>query len=231
MKKTRRITMASVILILIFLIFFPGVVLEVICFLKNNYNILLTIITSLSNLALVIIGIFGFKSWKNQLRGKTEYSTARQYIKSVLQVENELKILRNPNILVGELLEAYKEKVDCVKIDFKSFDDYYITNKNDLCKHVYSSRWQKFQKNLVNLEAILLEAKITWGDIAIEVQDNLRSHIKDLEYKIKDFVNSPSNIGVSGKNDILRLKSRNDEFSKKINLEVKKIEDFLKDYL
>lgn len=175
-----------------------------------------------------ILGVLSGSSWldtsKKKMKGKLDYDIARKYLKGVLNLRDAIKIIRNPFIPVGEMQSALE------KYGFKG-DEY--ENKEKVNRSVYSLRWNKVQEVWTSLEEILTEAEISWGDESVKIQNDLDKLVRELRSAIWFFINYPKDVKVNDENFklIYGAYDINDEFASKINIEIDKIKDFLKQYL
>jgi len=181
-------------------------------------------ITALSAILAVIFGSSWLDTSKKKMKGKLDYDIARKYLKGVLKLRDAIKIVRNPFIPVGEMQSALE------KNGFKGneYEDKEKTNRS-----VYSLRWNKVQEAWTNLEEILTEAEISWGDEAVKIQNDLNQLVRELRGAIWLFVNASEDIKTNDENFklIYGTYDRGDDFSVKVDKEVEKIRDFLKQYL
>ncbi len=181
-------------------------------------------ITALSVILAVILGSSWLDTSKKKMRGKLDYDIARKYLKSVLKLRDAIKIARNPFVPVEEMQCALE------KYGFKR-DEY--ENKEKVNRSVYSLRWDKVQETWTDLEAILLEAEISWGDEATKIQNDLNKLIKNLRSAIWLFINDSEAIKIGDKNYklIFGTYDVDDDFSVRIDNEIERIRNFLKRYL
>jgi type IV secretory pathway VirB2 component (pilin) len=54
------------------------------------------IVTGLAAATAAVIGVLGLRTWKAQLKGKTEYETARSLLRCVYRVRDAMRVVRNP---------------------------------------------------------------------------------------------------------------------------------------
>ncbi len=176
-----------------------------------------------------ILGVIFGSSWldtsKKKMKGKLDYDIARKYLKGVLKLRDAVKIVRNPFIPTAEMQTSLE------KNGFK-VDEY--EDKEKVNRSVYSLRWNKVQEAWTSFEEVLTEAEVSWGEEAINIQKELDKLIRELRSTIWFFVNylESFNEEYEEKSKILYgTHDENDEFAKKINIEIEKIRNFLKKYL
>jgi len=176
----------------------------------------------------VILGVIFGGSWldtsKKKMKGKLDYDIARKYLKRILKLRDAVKIVRNPFITASEMQVALE------KNGFKGSE---YEDKEKANRSVYSLRWNKVQEAWTNLEEILTEAEISWGDEAVKVQNDLDMLIRELRSAIWLFVGYPDDFSKKegGREILYGTHDENDNFAKKINTEIEKIRNFLKKYL
>ncbi|MFO0780469.1 MAG: hypothetical protein U0519_01045 [Candidatus Gracilibacteria bacterium] len=181
-------------------------------------------LTALAALVALIFGASGIDAWKKKLKGKSDFDIARKYLRAVLKLRDSLKFVRNPFIPLGEMQEALKEN---------GFDSDDFKDREKVNRAVYSSRWSKVQEVWTDLEAILIEAEISWGNQAVAVEKDLDKLVRELKGAIWFFLNSGENINPNDRKHKLIYGSYddNDEFSKEVDCGIDKVRNFLKKYL
>ena len=189
------------------------------------------IITGCSALVVAIIAVLGLKSWRTQLKGKTEYDLACRFLKAVYEVRSAMAFVRNPFQSSVEISLAMEE----AGIEGNPNSDPEISLKSQ--EAVYQRRWQKVQNVYLDLESIFFEAETLWGKEVEAVfvpfraciatlSVNIKKYLRELKVPTKNFESErkTEDIVFSGDSD-------NNHFSKQIEEAVKQIEDFLKPHL
>lgn len=181
-------------------------------------------LTALAALMALIFGASGIDAWKKKLKGKSDFDIAKKYLRVVLKLRDSLKFVRNPFIPLGEMQEALKES------GFESDD---FKDREKVNRAVYSARWNKVQEVWTDLEAILIEAEISWGNQAVAVERDLDNLVRELKGAIWFFLNSGENINPNERKHKLIYGSydENDDFSVAVDKSVEKIRGFLAKYL
>ncbi|OQY20711.1 MAG: hypothetical protein B6I35_10155, partial [Anaerolineaceae bacterium 4572_32.2] len=67
------------------------------------------VVTILAALVAATVAIMGLRTWRKQLRGKTEYELARRLLRSVYRVRDAIRIVRNPFISSAETVQSMRE--------------------------------------------------------------------------------------------------------------------------
>lgn len=229
-NKICCISLLSIVILAGILIFFSSQFV----FIGKYVEAFLSLIDTHSNGIIAISTLLGLifgSSWlntsKKKMRGKLDYDIARKYLKSVLKIRDAIKIVRNPYIPVREM------KVALEKNGFKGdgYEDY--EDKEKVNRSVYSLRLNNVQGAWTNFEEILVEAEISWGEEATNIQKDLDKLIRELRSVVWLFVNYPVNFHEKTGNDeiIHGTHDENDQFAQKINTEIEKIRNFLKKHL
>ncbi len=180
----------------------------------NSYS---DTITAISAVIVAVLALFGLREWKLQTKGKTNYEIARRYLKAALRLRDELKYVRNPFIPLSETNDALKESG--------------IESKDHLDENraVYSRRWKRVQEAWTNLEIELLDAEVSWGNIAVSASKPLLDATKKLFAALTMYLDG------QGRDDKLIYNhgslEKPDEFSGQVDQAIEQIRDFLRPHL
>lgn len=120
---------------------------------KDYVQIAKDVIVGLSALGAAIIAYFGLTRWWKELKGKSEYTIAKEVLKSVYRVREAFKHVRNPAIHSYE----YPDNMIDHWGHLKPEHDYEGT------AHVYEQRWKFMDEAFHELEEKNLEAQVEWG--------------------------------------------------------------------
>jgi hypothetical protein len=140
---------------------------------QGYFSITKDAITGLAAITATVIAIIGLRSWKKQLKGRTEYDLARRLLKAVYRVRDEIEALRMPLIYVGEVRQGLND----IGINAERNEKHYGGRAESL---VYQSRWRRLHVALSDLQVELLEAEVSWGDEIMKRQDLLRECVASL---------------------------------------------------
>ena len=165
------------------------------------------------------VALVGLNAWKKQLKGKTDYELARRYLRSVYKVRDAIKDVRNPFIPAAEITSALKDSG-------LSESDY--SERKNYNAAVYSARWKKVTEAGTDVSVELLEAEVSWGKEAIEVQKDFDSSIRKLFANLKLFVDGHF---LDEQRDIIYDRGDGDIFTQELNKGIQKIEEYLKPHL
>jgi hypothetical protein len=180
-----------------------------------------------------IVAILGLKTWRKELRGKTEYDLARNILRTTYRVRNAIQIVRNPWMTTSE----YSPKTE-------PQDSNISENKsNDAVTYAYEKRWEYVSKALVDLDVYILEAEALWGSSILEKVKPLHKCVSILLANLNMYLRSLHDRRYAERlndkfyekvNDIIYSKSddpEKDEFYKEVIDAVKGIETIVKPHL
>jgi hypothetical protein len=107
-------------------------------------------ITAIAAIVAVIIAWRGLATWKHELKGKSEYETAKQVLKAVYKVREAFLIARSPWILYGKQ-NNINDKSRCAtqKLDYNS-------SYQNIVLKCFEGTW-------ADLEEQNIIAQIEWG--------------------------------------------------------------------
>jgi len=191
-------------------------------------------ITIIATLTATTIAIMGLRTWRKQLRGKTEYELARRLLRSVYKVRDAIHIARNPFASAGEIARALEE----AEVDTKGLDptgSQYTASREQA---VYRRRWQTIQEAFTELDVDALEAEVIWGHDIAERLKLLRQLASTLYTNIQSYLrnlrNPPHRRRIEDLQKVNRViygGGEEDTFAADLLRAVEGVEDYLKVYL
>jgi hypothetical protein len=137
-------------------------------------------IVSISAVIGVFIAVSGLRTWRKELKGKSEYQKAKDVLKAVYRVRNGFMIVRSPGIYAYE----YPKEMLNDSGYLKSECEYEGT------LHVYQTRMKFLEDAFRDLEDQTLEAQVEWGKEFQNVIIPLRKCRGELVIAIQDFLES-----------------------------------------
>jgi hypothetical protein len=208
--------------------------------LQNFILLLKDVVTILSASTVAIVAVLGLRTWKNQLRGKTEYELARRLLKAVYRVRSTIGMVRAPLIFAGEARQALREAG--IEVENPLNQDAQPQTEGA----VYQ-RWDKLQEALTELNVEACEAEALWGQDIQNRLGQLGKNVTTLRAKIAlylYYLNHPIQ-GVPDEKleverDIIQRTRRiiyaidepeQDGFGASLQTSIKEIEDYLRQYL
>lgn len=118
-------------------------------------------------LGAALVAWSGLGAWKKQLRGKESYELARRVLRAVLKSRDEIRRVRAPMMLAGEIGAAYEAAGVPRPVGLEG-----AGGKGEGL--VYQQRWNALASQLTELEAELIEAEVLWGSALREPNGRLR---------------------------------------------------------
>ena len=123
-----------------------------------------------------IVSILGLRTWRKQLRGRTEYDLARRFLRAVYRVRDAIRGVRNPFMFEGEVRAAQRELEHGPDTEPKS-----VNLDNNVRRAAYDKRWQCLDETLSDLYVERLEAEVVWGTQQVDqLVDPIRYKVADL---------------------------------------------------
>ncbi len=110
-------------------------------------------IVSISALIGVFIAVSGLRTWRKELKGKSEYEKAKQILRAVYRVKDAFISVRSPVIYSYEYPKDMRDELGNLK-DGSRYDG---------TIHVYNKRFEVLNKTFVELEDQTLDAQVEWG--------------------------------------------------------------------
>lgn len=136
------------------------------------------VFTIFASLTAGIVAILGLKTWRKQLKGKTEYELAQRLLTAVYKIRYAFYHVRNPFMSVGEISKAMKD----ANIEGNPADPRLNASSQQA---VYQQRWLKMQEAWNIFDLALLEAEALWGNEIIEISKPLNNLTATLHVNIQ----------------------------------------------
>ncbi len=106
-----------------------------------------------------IVAVWGVRSWRAQMRGKTEYEVARRCLRHTYRVRDSLRSLRSQWMSSGEQAHALQQKDG---EDVPANDD---DRRQQGQVAAYEERWRRVTDAHSDLRVDLLEAEVLWPEV------------------------------------------------------------------
>jgi hypothetical protein len=136
------------------------------------------IIISIAATVGAVVAVMGLKTWRKELRGKTEYDLARNLLRTTYKVRDAIQIVRNPFMSAGEYTPKQEQQ------DIKTSDD----KSDGGLAYAYQKRWEYVSKGLVELDVYTLEAEAIWGSPILEKVKALRHCVSVLHTHLNSYL-------------------------------------------
>ena len=135
------------------------------CFMPYDVCIgsLKDIVVGISAASAAYLAYLGLNTWQRELKGKSEYTLAKNTLHAVYKVREAFKHVRHPAIYQYE----YPTEMTTNTGHLAQENNYEGTS------HVYKERWKKIDDAFKELEDIYLEALVEWGS---EHQDIIKDY-------------------------------------------------------
>jgi hypothetical protein len=136
------------------------------------------VVLALCGVETVVIAYCGLTTWRKDLKGKSEYTKAKEVLKAVYKVRRAFIVVRGPFIFTYEYPENMREDSGHLKTGY----DYEGT------AHVYRERWKFLAEAFQELEDQTLDAQVEWGSEFQDVISPLRKCRGELQIAIQELL-------------------------------------------
>lgn len=185
----------------------------------NNYK---DLIVALSSLGTVIIACIGLNTWKKQLNAKASNKIARNILRDLYVIQNEIALVRTP-------LQTYNETRTAEQKIEKS--DELLGKTGQFEASIYRIRTQELRKACSDLYANLTEAEILWGKDFRDIVEPLFKLIEELYKNINGWIFQRSFTESEGieydPNIVFANSSEADEFKRKVESAVQQVKEYI----
>ena len=120
------------------------------------------ILTPIIAIAAACIAWCGLAAWKKQLKGKTDYELARRLLRATYKVRNAIVGFRTSLFTDTEVENAEKEAGLAVSATGPGTPAH-RQREAESKRAVYKARWARLDAPMLEWEAELLEAEVSWG--------------------------------------------------------------------
>ena len=187
------------------------------------------VIVAVAAIVTTCLAIYGVKSWRRELAGKTQFEIARNLLKATYKLRDSIADVRSPLILGVEFPEGYD-----VSSEKSSAEQ-----KPQAYSHVYCNRLKPLWVAIDEFDIAALEAEAIWGKAIKRMAEDLRTCINSLHDSIRFYIDSIHSDSINQKKefdrnirkDISASRNSDDELSKKIRNSIKALEEELKPHL
>lgn len=181
------------------------------------------VVTAAAAATVAVVAIVGLRTWRRQLKGKTEYELSRRLLRATYALREEFNRVRNPLMLGAEIATAFEE----AEVDPKS--------EERLPEVVYDYRWRFLQRALNDLNLESLEAEVLWGPEADKPLQPLRECAGDLWAALGEYVSRGEED--TDRERLIQLRrtihggGQDDPLAKRLEMAVEGIERFVRPHL
>lgn len=119
----------------------------------SNFQAASGSITAIAAVFASTFAYIGLRTWRLQLKGSSEYTLAKDLLKTIYRVREGFKHVRNPAIFNYEYPKEMIDETGHLKRGSEA----------DGTRHVYSERLKVLSEALISLEDRNLNAQVEWG--------------------------------------------------------------------
>jgi len=163
-----------------------------------SFERLVALVVAISATTGAVVAVKGLRTWRQELRGKTEYELSRRLIRACYKVRDSFLHVRSRGIMASEL------PGDAVN-DLAALADPEKRRENN--QFVYENRWKVLMEAVLELEAEILEAEVMWGNKIEASMKEVRRAVIDLNFALEDFIFHPLSQPAS-RTDITKIRHR-----------------------
>lgn len=187
------------------------------------------IILSLSAMITVILAVYGIKSWRRELAGKTRFDIARRLLQATYRIREEFWGVRSRFITAAEFPSSYSG-MSGKNSNQENYEAFF---------HVYKNRLEPLKDAIQEFDVAALEAEVLWGDEIKKITDEIRSCLQSLRISIEGELSNilsgteepDSDYKQKVKRDVSASRDDKDPLSNKMRETLSQIEQTLKPYL
>ncbi|WP_431689431.1 hypothetical protein [Hahella sp. NBU794] len=183
-----------------------------------------------SAVTMAYVAYRGLEKWKSELAGKADFDVARNLIRSVYKLRNEIQSCRSLFVSAGEFPEGYRNGMAG------------LTNreKGDAWLYVYNNRWNPVFNAIQEFDVSTLEVEALWGRDAKEKTQALRQLAMRLRVAIDSFLRNEysgnqdlanSDFDVRVRSDLNASGLKGDSLSPAIDSAIEEIEIMIRPHL
>jgi hypothetical protein len=143
------------------------------------------VVIAAAAVAAAVIAWRGLKTWRDELRGRTEYDLARRVMHAVYRVREAIRFVRSPHMLSGEYEGRPGRNPDA------------ITSDSADVRYAYQARWGKVSEAMVELDAVSLECEVLWGSSLSQARAELAKCLAELQVNVMKHLRASDNAGLT----------------------------------
>jgi len=176
-----------------------------------------------------LVAYKGLERWQKELRGRANFETARELVRSTYNLRDKLEVARSPYIPGQEFPEGYNPMSDnSPEIEGGAY------------AHIYGRRWEPVSDAVQAFDTSVLEAESLWGAEIRSKADALRDCVRELQVAIDSIIEDKYSGGENFKDREFARKTRSkvsgvkkdkNQLSQQINLAIENIENKIGPYL
>lgn len=198
----------------------------------EHLTIIKDLLISIAAISTTTIAYIGLKSWHKELKGRANFTVARELIKVTYKLRDAIASCRAPFVGATEFPVEYNP--------FQHNKDKETERKT--WAHIFKNRWTPVLNVLEDFDTSALEAEALWGSNIRDLADKLRSSVRDLNLNIGFYIENVYSKGEEFRSDPdygKKVKSivfsstsdKEDKFSIELRKAIMNIEEYIRPHL
>ncbi|OAN62151.1 hypothetical protein A8B79_04225 [Balneola sp. EhC07] len=143
---------------------------------KDIIDVLLNILDTIILILATVLSIYGFRTWRIELKGKTKFELSKNIIATAYKIRDRINQVRNPFVSIHEFKDREK----------KGYETQYQERASDSF-FAFTNRFNELQKQLDEWYSLKIEAEAIFGKDHRQLLDKLDEICSDLWWAIKLF--------------------------------------------
>jgi hypothetical protein len=185
-------------------------------------SIIKDVVVALAAVFAAFVAFSGLRAWRRELKGKSEFTRAKEVLKAVYRVRYAFWDVRNPAIW------QYEYPKDMCDSDGRLKKE----NSYEGRLQVYEKRWKNLENAFNQLKEQHLDAEVEWGHDFQDVIEPLLKCQGELMVAIQQYLEPHSDRTVPDENQSkwseIVHRSRNDKFTQQIDAAIQEFEKRLR---
>ena len=187
------------------------------------------IITAIAAIAGAITAAIGVNTWRSELKGRAEFDSAINLMRSIYKARQCITSIRSPFIFANEFPDEYKS-ASSSRTPEQEANGY---------AHVFKRRWEPLSPAIEELELNVIEAEILLGKDVANATKEFMQNIRRLQVSIETFIEEKSShtepidksFSITLRRDVFDTKSKDNELSQNFESSVSSLERLMVKHL
>jgi hypothetical protein len=179
------------------------------------------IVVTIAAIVAAVVGFLGLRTWRRELKGRSEYTKAKEILRAVYRVRYAFWDVRNPAIWQYEYPKEMCEPSGHLKKECRY----------EGTLHVYEKRWKFLEEAFNQLREQHLDAEVEWGEDFQDVIWPLLKCQSELLVAIQEYIKlTSSDSYIRSETDWSAIvhRTKNDNFTQQINTAIQEFEKRLR---
>lgn len=206
---------------------------NILCSLPDFVSVGKDVILTATAIVAACVGVRGLNTWRQQLKGNTEYTLAKSVLTSLYELRGAINAVRNPFISVSEEPNLPQERLRDMDEKQKQWHSY---------AQAYEKRWEPVTAARCKLDAQLFEVEAIWGQEMTAKVKPIFDLVHELHWAIQDHLeakdprrsNEDFNAEEAKKQRAIifkRSSKTDDDFNRKLESAIDEVEVTLKPHV